>query len=345
MNKVKEPLMYKLFLLALLSFSLFAVEENPTKIEYVNEMSFLLGNSENGSDTNLNRSLAYQLQFQYNDLDFPIKPEIAYIHSQNIDIYTTGERTKYSAMMVNGIYEIDYTDTLTPFVKAGLGYASYSDEPGTPKSSAFFDFGFGGKLNITDRWALKFEALAGVASSHINILATAGISFKFGRKYIPRSTQAECQPLTPAPAPAKVCEPCSKTPIIVTKIVKEPIPTTKTFSPQSIKFEFGMAKLTDESKAAMVSIAKALNRVPNKDKEILIIGNTDSKGSRAFNATLSIKRANAVRTAFIANGIDPHRISIDGLGEINPIADNSTEAGREKNRRVIIILKEPLEGP
>jgi len=98
--------------------------------------------------------------------------------------------------------------------------------------------------------------------------------------------------------------------------------------------------LTDDSKASFKGYADQLNSKENINKDILIIGNTDSKGPRAFNATLSIKRANAVRSEFIANDVNASRISIDGLGEMNPVADNKTDLGREKNRRVIIILKD-----
>jgi outer membrane protein OmpA-like peptidoglycan-associated protein len=301
--------------------------EKEEKIPYINEMSLLVGDSENGFDTNMNRSIAYQLQFQYNGLDFPIRPEIAFVHSQSIDLYSTGESTKYSAMMFNGVYEVPYTDNLTPYIKAGLGYASYSDQPGTPDSAAFLDAGVGAKLNLSDRWSLKFEALAGIASSHVNILATGGISFRFGRKYV-------------APPPEKVCEPCEEINVVVPKTVYITKQKEELFGASTIQFEYAKANLTDESKASMVEYAKQLNNSENINYNIIIIGNTDNKGSRAFNATLSIKRANAVRAELIKNDVDPQRITIEGLGEINPIADNNTITGRDKNRRVIILLKE-----
>jgi len=311
--------MKKIILATCLSLSLFAQEN---KIDYVNEISFLIGDSENGSHDNIGRSLAYQLQFQYNGLDFPIRPEISFVYSQNIPLYTNNKRTKYAAMMVNGIYEIPYTDIMTPYIKAGVGYVSNSDQPGTPNSSFLLDTGAGAKLNLTDRWSLKFEAIVSFTPSSHNLLATGGISYRFGRKYI-------------SPPPEKVCEPCEAPQQVY--IPKKIVPV---FGAGTIQFEFGKASLTDKSKESMVGYSKLLNNSENINSDIVIVGNTDSKGSRAFNATLSIKRANAVRAEFIQNDVDPQRITIEGLGEVNPIADNDTASGRDKNRRVIIILKE-----
>lgn len=312
-----------LFLL-LLSLSLFANEDRPKKIDYVNELSVLIGDSENGFKQNIGRSLAYEMQFQYNGLDFPVKPEIAFVYSQDIPLYfnTQESRTRYSLMMVNGVYEIPYSDLLTPYVKGGTGYVSFANVKNSPDSAPFLDTGAGVKLHLSDRWALKFEAVAVFGTDRFNLLATGGLNFAFGRKYV-------------APPPEKVCEPCPVVePVVIIK--KEP-------KPLHITFAFAQTTLTDESQESIKQYAKELNSPDNKDKHILIVGHTDAKGPRGLNATLSLKRANAVRTSLIANGINPERITVDGHGEITPIATNDTEAGREKNRRVVVIVQDPEE--
>jgi len=318
--------MKKILLATCLSLSLFAQED---KIEYINEMSLLIGNSENGFSQNVDRSLAYELQFQYNGLDFPIRPEISFVYSQDIPLYnfTADSRTRYITMMGNGVYEIPYSDLLTPYVKAGVGYQSFSDVPDSPPSSLLLDTGVGLKLDLTDRWSLKFEVLGTLDSDHFNILATGGVSFRFGRKYV-------------APPPEKVCEPCEAPKEVY--VPPKPLPV---FGAGTIQFEFAKASLTDTSKASLVHYSELLNNSENVNSDIVIVGNTDNKGSRAFNATLSIKRANAVRAELIKNDVDPKRITIEGLGEINPIADNETARGRDKNRRVMIILKEKEPKP
>ncbi|MCB1581872.1 MAG: OmpA family protein [Marinicella sp.] len=74
------------------------------------------------------------------------------------------------------------------------------------------------------------------------------------------------------------------------------------------------------------------------DRSIRIEGHTDSSGSEAFNLDLSQDRADAVKNLLIEYGIDSLRIEAVGMGESMPIADNNTEAGKAKNRRVEIII-------
>ncbi len=71
-----------------------------------------------------------------------------------------------------------------------------------------------------------------------------------------------------------------------------------------------------------------------------IIGHTDNTGSDAVNDPLSMQRAMSARDYLTARGIDARRILIAGRGEREPVADNSTEAGRARNRRVEIFLGE-----
>jgi outer membrane protein OmpA-like peptidoglycan-associated protein len=68
--------------------------------------------------------------------------------------------------------------------------------------------------------------------------------------------------------------------------------------------------------------------------ELLIEGNTDSIGSAEFNKRLSEMRATSVGNLLISEGVAANRIKIVGMGESNPIASNSTETGRQQNRRV-----------
>lgn len=317
--------MNRLFFIILLSLPLFAEQK---KVEYVNEVTFLVGNSENGFEQNVGRSIAYELQFQYNGLDFPVKPEIEFVYSQDIPLYTHTEArdTRYSSIMANGVYELPYSALLTPYIKAGLGYTSYANVPESPSSSFYLDTGAGVKLHLTDRLALKFQILTQFNTEEFNLVATGGVSFAFGRKYV-------------APSPEKVCDPCVESyvePTIV-YVTKEP---AKVIQPYQVQFESAQATLTDDSKASIKDYAHELNSEANADKALIIIGNADNTGARSFNATLSIKRAAAVRSEFIANDVDPDRITIDALGETYPLANNATEEGRDENRRVIIIVKE-----
>ncbi len=75
------------------------------------------------------------------------------------------------------------------------------------------------------------------------------------------------------------------------------------------------------------------------DAAIDIVGHTDSVGNEMFNLRLSIARAEAVMEHLRSHGIALLRLTADGLGEAEPIADNATQAGREANRRVEILLR------
>src|SRR5262249_25659292 len=74
------------------------------------------------------------------------------------------------------------------------------------------------------------------------------------------------------------------------------------------------------------------------ERHVTIEGYTDSRGSASHNLGLSQRRAEAVRSFLIQNGIEPTHITATGYGNASPIAPNNTEAGRLQNRRVEVII-------
>lgn len=101
---------------------------------------------------------------------------------------------------------------------------------------------------------------------------------------------------------------------------------------EGVNFASGSADLLPESIDVLLELAFTLQE--NPERRIEVRGHTDSTGSPAVNLDLSQRRAQAVRDALIDMGIDPGRITAVGYGQDFPIADNSTRAGRAKNRRV-----------
>jgi outer membrane protein OmpA-like peptidoglycan-associated protein len=77
---------------------------------------------------------------------------------------------------------------------------------------------------------------------------------------------------------------------------------------------------------------------------LAIEGYTDNVGSESFNQTLSEQRAGSVRAYLIAQGLNPGSVSATGFGMSNPVAENSTSAGRQKNRRVEIVVSGEIIG-
>ncbi len=106
--------------------------------------------------------------------------------------------------------------------------------------------------------------------------------------------------------------------------------------PSDISFDTGRADIKPNLRPILDQFASGLSSQPNT--EVRIIGHTDNTGSNAINDPLSVQRAQAAKNYLAARGVDPRRIVVAGRGEHEPIADNSTEAGRARNRRVEIFL-------
>ncbi|MES2849337.1 MAG: OmpA family protein [Bacteroidota bacterium] len=100
----------------------------------------------------------------------------------------------------------------------------------------------------------------------------------------------------------------------------------------NIFFAPGSNKLLAKSNAALNNVIAILKA--NPDYKVDINGYTDNKGDAEKNRALSEARANAVSDYLVKNGIDASRLSAAGFGDENPLADNKTAAGRAKNRRV-----------
>jgi len=105
---------------------------------------------------------------------------------------------------------------------------------------------------------------------------------------------------------------------------------------ENILFAFNSAQLQPVGETVVSRIADYLNNYPHRS--ILIEGFTDNIGSEEYNLKLSRERAGTVQRSLIRYGVSPHRISTVGLGESYPVASNSTETGRQQNRRVEIVI-------
>ncbi|MEB6676536.1 OmpA family protein [Acinetobacter haemolyticus] len=99
-----------------------------------------------------------------------------------------------------------------------------------------------------------------------------------------------------------------------------------------IEFESGSAILTEAGKRILDEMAVALNKVGGK--QVKIIGHTDSSGDASRNVILSKERAVAVQDYLVSKNIATDRLSTEGKGSSEPIADNATADGRRKNRRI-----------
>lgn len=108
--------------------------------------------------------------------------------------------------------------------------------------------------------------------------------------------------------------------------------------PADFSFDVGRADIKPSMQPILNQFAQGLSGQPNT--EVRIFGHTDNTGSDAINDPLSHNRALSVYNYLASRGVDGRRMTIAGRGEREPVADNSTEYGRARNRRVEIFLAE-----
>ena len=105
-----------------------------------------------------------------------------------------------------------------------------------------------------------------------------------------------------------------------------------------VLFDFDKATLKSGGERAVEKLAQFMEEYPNRN--VMIEGFTDTVGPANYNEKLSRQRANSVRQALLNKGISSSRIQIRGYGEKYPVASNNTEAGRQQNRRVEVIISD-----
>lgn len=106
--------------------------------------------------------------------------------------------------------------------------------------------------------------------------------------------------------------------------------------PSDFSFGVGRADVKPEMRPVLDQFAQGLD----PSMHVRVIGHTDSTGSDTVNNPLSVDRAQSVRSYLVNKGVAGNRIDTDGKGSYLPVADNNTTAGRARNRRVEIFLRE-----
>jgi outer membrane protein OmpA-like peptidoglycan-associated protein len=110
----------------------------------------------------------------------------------------------------------------------------------------------------------------------------------------------------------------------------------KSFTFERLSFESNSADLMRRSDHMVTELTAILKAYPTA--EVRIEGHTDSHGSSERNKTLSLVRAQAIKTKLVAGGIAESRVTAAGVGQDQPIASNSTAEGRRHNRRIEIVV-------
>jgi outer membrane protein OmpA-like peptidoglycan-associated protein len=110
--------------------------------------------------------------------------------------------------------------------------------------------------------------------------------------------------------------------------------------PSDFSFDVGRSDIKNNMSPVLDEFARGLD----PQMQVRVVGHTDSTGSDRINDPLSVRRAEAVRDYISTKGVAGTRVATEGHGAREPVADNTTVAGRAQNRRVEIFLREPGGG-
>jgi len=276
---------------------------------------------------------------------------------------------------INGVYEIENNTIVVPYIMGGVGYEHVSDEvKNVFESHLFLQGGLGVNYTFDEGYKAQLEGkilqIIGGHNEDNEVIFNFGMSFpliyrpkikKIKRRSPPKRRIVRVLPSPPRPqAPKRVVVPVeNRCPIKISAPDRDRDGVADRFDkcPNTpcgyivdnfgcpirvtlrINFPFNSYDIPNYSIPKIRRFAQFLLR--NRDSKVLIEGHTDSVGSQKKNLLLSQKRAEAVADMLVALGVNPNRITTIGRGESMPIASNSTEEGRRKNRRIEAILTYP----
>lgn len=231
-----------------------------------------------------------------------------------------GDNLDVDAISLNG-YRFFGSSRLRPYVSAGLSHFSVDDAQDDSTQQVQAGVGLSADLSR------NLELRAGYQSHH----TISGDSFQddawgvvlawhFRKPPVIQVAQVEPQPV-PRPAPV----------VVVEKEVVEKIEL-------QVLFDFDKSVIKSFYEPQFQQIAQLMRDDPERITTI-VEGHTDWVGTDAYNQDLSERRANAVKQKLVDDyGIAPERIETVGFGESQPVADNTTAAGRQQNRRAIAVI-------
>jgi len=213
------------------------------------------------------------------------------------------------------------TQSWRPYLVFGAAYYELDDNninPGETYSTQG-SLGVGMSTMVSDHWEFRSDVRAlhelhGNGSSNIDGALNLALNYYFNAPPVAAAVVAA----EPAPAPQPVAAPETRT--ITVRL--------------NVEFEFDKAVVRAIYGDELKAVAEAMKA--HDDIDLVLEGHTDARGTDKYNQSLSERRAAAVKVKLAEMyGINPSRISTIGYGESKPIADNKTDEGRARNRRVI----------
>ena len=323
--------------------------------EYLYEISPILGAIENGQEMGLQRTNGIGIELQYNDIDFFIKPELTYVYAPNVSVYDdSGDKVTTHLLTLNGVYDVEYTALLTPFLKAGLGYQSITNHPNVTPNYFLINTGAGLKLNLVEHFALKFEVLMTLQNfQENNIFVFGGLNYAFGQEdNTPVAEEVVATIETKVETKPKII--IDNGPIYLSKadynLTTEPTNRQEvslrdteqrlTSLTLFVPYLFRGYTLDNDSEDILVAYAKELRQ---SNASVKIVAHTGRKGRRAFNQELSEKRADEVRRLFMQYGVSEEKITTEGKGESQAISQDQDDVAQQLNKRIEIFVTYPTK--
>ncbi|MGB9081710.1 MAG: OmpA family protein [Desulfuromonadaceae bacterium] len=275
---------------------------------------------------NFTKALGVEALFDYANTE-----GTKYSGTGNVDYYRYGGDVLYHFMP---------DDKLVPYVAAG--YAAYNFKGVKALDSAsrphgVFDYGAGLKYFVTDNFALRGDVRHLIYKhngAHQAFEYTVGFYIPFG------GHAPAAKPVEPPPAPVPAAKPTEEPP----EAVLAPIPAAEP-APEHFKYcitlhtEFDVDKteIRPEYRDEIAKVGNFMKQYPTTTA--VIEGHTDNVGDAEYNRGLSQRRAESVVNHLVETyGIDRTRLTAKGYGMANPVADNTTDAGKQANRRIEAII-------
>jgi OOP family OmpA-OmpF porin len=297
--------------------------------------------------------LDYGLAFGYN-MTKEWSAELNFNGARLNDRYDSGHLGLY-ALSLDFLRVWNRDGRFAPYFSLGAGalQAQPSASTASNQTSLMAQAGVGAFLKLWENGdasrslALRPDIKArfdrfGKSGGPVDYLYTLGLVFSFGPGIPPPVAAAPPPPPPPPPTPPPppvVKSMCPDAPAGVA-LDANGCPIKGDVVLEGVTFETNSAVLSGDSKPVLDTVAKGLKEHPRLVVELQ--GHTDSTGSPNYNVALSERRAESVRDYLLNQGVSSSQLSAKGYGQTQPIAPNTTAAGRAQNRRVVMhVLDNP----